>query len=306
MYKKGLKYLQQKSSKAFLYSLLASLFVWGLTNFSKTYTKTIPIPLVFEEVNDGELLKASDTVVYVSVRGTGFSMFRNNFSNKKHYIDTKKIMDNGLLEMTTHSFNPLFSKSIEVLSISPTHMKFNIEKLAQKKVPIHYNLSATPKQGYGITSRYLEKDSMFVYGLAKKIAKINRVNTVLKTLSEVSDSVSGKLLIAAEKGITYQYNSLAYAYAVEPFTEGVFQLKIKIKNVPSNTEVVIFPKDVSVRFQAPLSVFESYTSASFNAYVDYNEIQNNKTLPIHVNTLSKGAKNVLLLKKKVSYLIVKK
>ena len=76
-YKNGLTYIQKKSSRAFVISLLVSLFVWGLINLSKVYEKTITVHISYKNLDVGTFVKNNDSILTIKVQGSGFTLMNN-------------------------------------------------------------------------------------------------------------------------------------------------------------------------------------------------------------------------------------
>jgi len=304
-YKNGLSYIQKKSSRAFVIALLASFFIWVLINLSKTYEKTVLVAVLYGNVKDGNLVKSNDSVLNIKIQGSGFSLLNNQLEKLKYSIDTQKNKNKWSWGVNDYQFKRLFPKSIEVLNVDPKQLDFKVTILAHKKVPIKPQIRVHTKLGYGITSSNLSVDSVLIYGESSIINKISEIKTDSLYFDGVLDNISGQVLLDNEvSDVKLEHKSVKYRYDVERFTQGEFQLPIQIKNVPKDKKLAIFPKQVNVQFQSPLSLFSDYRAEGFGVYVDYNEINNSNSLPLHMEYIPEGVRNVKVLKKSVTYLLI--
>ena len=306
-YNKGLLYLQKKSSRAFVISLLVSLFVWMLINLSKTYVRVVHVKVSFKNLEEGTFVKNNDSILIVKLKGTGFSLISSSLNSLKYAIDTKKDKNLWSWEKKSYDFNELFPKKIEVLSVDPQEVNFDIQSLIKKKVPIQSQIIVVPKIGYGIKDYYLGQDSIVIYGDKTSIDEVSFIETDSLYFENISKSIDGVVgLKSVNEDVMIVPNKINYKYSVERFTEGSFQLDIQIKNSPKDKEISIFPKQVHIQFQSPISLFSNYRSEAFGLYVDCNEINESNILPIHIENAPIGVKNVKLLKKSVTYLLIEK
>lgn len=304
-YKNGLSYIRKKSSRAFVISLLVSLFVWGLINLSKRYEKTVKVHVSYTNLEEGTFVKSTDSILTIKVQGTGFALMNNKLNSLSYPIDTKKKNKDWFWETNGYQFNELFSKEIKVLNVMPKHITFKVQRLAQKKVPIKSKIVVKTKLGYGITHSHLSSDSIMIYGDKLNIDSISEIRTDSLYFDAVSEKIEGEvLLVNKNKNIQLETQKVEYSYDIERFTQGDFLVDMEVKNMPKNKKITIFPKQVRVQFQSPLSLFSDYRAESFGVYVNCNDISESNTLPIHIEYTPKGIRNVKVLKKSVTYIVI--
>jgi YbbR domain-containing protein len=284
---------------------LVSLFIWVLINLSKTQEKSIRIKLLYENAKQGTVVKAQDSILKVKVQGSGFSLLSNKLANLEYSIDTKNQNKQWNWNINDHQFKSLFPKNIKVLSVSPQQLNFKIITLFKKKVPVNSFIQVDTKLGYDIVSSSFSKDSILIFGESSILDNIHAINTDSLTIEDVFENIKGEIsLIKENTDLNLETKSIAYSYDIERFTEGGFLLDLKVKNIPKDKKISIFPKQVKLRFQAPLSIFSKVKQEDFGVYVDYNDINNSNLLPIYIEYFPKGVKNVKLLKKTVTYLLI--
>lgn len=304
-YKTGFSYIQKKSSRAFIIALLVSFFIWVLINLSKTYEKTVGIKVLYENVGEGNLVKSTDSVIFIKIQGPGFSLLNNELEKLNYSIDTQKHRGLWNWDVNDYQFKKLFPKSLKVLDVVPKQLNFEVITLANKKVPVSAQIRVHTKLGYGITNSGLSRDSILIYGESSVLDKVFKIETDSLNFDNVFESVSGEVLLKNKNyDVKLEHRSVNYIYNIERFTQGTFQLAIQVINVPKEKKIAIFPKQVSVQFQAPLSLFSSYREEGFGVFVDYNDINNSNTLPIHMEYTPEGVRNAKVLKKSVTYLLI--
>jgi len=306
-YKNGLSYIQKKSSRAFVIALLVSFLIWVLINLSKNHEKTVLVNVLYGNVNEGDLVKSNDSVLHIKIQGSGFSLLNKELEKLQYSIDAQKNKSQWSWTVNDYQFKKLFPKGIEVLNVDPKQLDFKVITLANKKVPIKSQIRVDTRLGYGITNSDLSIDSVKIYGESSVIDKIFEIKTDSLNFENVFENESGKVLLNNERDdVKLEYQSVKYSFDIERFTQGAFQLVIQIKNIPKDKKITIFPKQVNVQFQSPLSLFSGYRAEGFGVYVDYNNINNSNTLPIQMEYIPDGVRNVKVLKKSVTYLLIEK
>ena len=303
--KNGFSYVLKKSSKAFIMSLFVSFFIWVLINLSKTYEKSVTIKLRYENVKKGVLLKTKDSVLKVKIQGSGFSFFNNNLNNIEYGVDTQNYKNQLNWAENNEQLKSLFPKSINILSVVPQKLNFKLISLSEKKVPIKSFIEVQTTKGYDIVKSIFSNDSILIYGENLHVNKINLIKTENLKFNNITSSINGNVaLINESSDLLLEYDSLKYNFEVEPFTQGDFKLDLLIKNVPKNKEVNIFPQQVMLQFQAPLSIFSTIKKNDFSIYVDYNDVNESNLLPIYLDYFPEGVKNINILKKTVTNLVI--
>lgn len=307
MNKNKLLILKEKRFRIFLFSFLVSLIAWLIINLSKTYSKTIAVSLSFDNVEKNELVDIKDSLIKVKVQGTGFSLISDDLEDLNFTIDVNKHHKRWIWQVNQYRFNDLMPKNIEVVNVEPDTVYFEVSSLIEKKVPVVAQIKVEPQLGYDITATKIQPDSVIIYGNDRIIDSILYVKTKELLFEDVSKPVTGEIDFLEEYSrIKTSQRKIAYNFNVERFTQGDFLVPIQLKNVPDEKKVNIFPQQIHVQFQAPLSTFSDYQPENFQISVDFNEIDGTNTLPIHLDYVPKGVKNTRILKKTVTYLLIEK
>jgi YbbR domain-containing protein len=303
--KNGFSYLFKKSSRAFVFSLFVSFFIWILINLSKTYEKTISVKLKYENKSKSNFIKFSDSILKVAVQGSGFSLLSNKLDNLVFSIDTQKNSEKWIWNSSDYKLKSLFSKKLKVLTVTPNEVNYSIKLLENKKVPIKSLITIKTKNGYGIVNTIFSKDSLLIFGPSYLLNDISLIKTDSLFFKDVFEGVLGEInLVNPNKELLLEQQSIAYNFEVERYTQGTFELELAIKNLPKNKKINIFPRQVKVQFQAPLSLFSNVSKEGFSVYVDYNDLNDSKLLPVYIDSFPSEVKNVKVLKKSVTYLLI--
>ncbi len=294
----------KRSSRAFIVALIVSFSIWILINLSKTYQKTIPVKVIYTNSNNNTLIQSKDSILKVKIEGSGFSLLRKNINHLSYTISTKSAKQ-WVWDANDDQFKSLFPKTINVLSVSPKLVNFELIKLSQKKVPIRNKINVKTKIGYSITKTQISKDSVIVYGPKVSLKTINFIDTKSYTYNDLIDNINDSIsLLSPKDDVKLEFTNVKYSYAIERFTQGNFLMDVSIKNIPQGKKIKIFPKQVNLQFQTPLSTYSKLNKEQFAVYVDYLEINSTSSLPIRIDYVPECVKNTKLLKNSVTYLLI--
>ena len=297
-------YILKRSSRAFIVALIVSFSIWILINLSKTYQKIIPVKVIYTNTNNNTLTQTTDSVLKVKIEGTGFSLLRKKINNLTYKISTKNTKQ-WVWDANDDQFKALFPKTINVLSVSPKIVNYKLIKLSEKKVPITNKIEVNTKIGYAITNISISKDSLTIYGPLSILENINYIQTDSIVFNDVYEDIKGNIsLHNSLEEIKLEFTSIPYKYSVERFTQGSFLLDVKVKNIPEGKSIKVFPKQVKLQFQSPLSLYSKLDKDQFSVFVDYKEINSSSTLPVKIDYVPESVKNIKLIKNSVTYLLI--
>lgn len=301
----GFSYVLKKSSKAFIISLFVSLSIWMLINLSKTYEKTVSVKVVYTNNESSKIIKSKDSILKVKIQGTGFTFLKNSLDNLSYQISPENNVNQWFWDANDDKFKSLFPNSIEVLNVSPKIVNISTIKLSKRKVPIDYNITVIPKIGFAITESNFSKDSIFVFGPDKELNAVSTVKTDSLIVTDAHKDLIGTIkLNKPNKALSLEFMDTEYKYNIERFTQGSFTLDVGIKNIPEGKSIDVFPKQITLQFQSPLSSFDEFRKEQFGVFVDYNEVNASSSLPIYIDYVPDNVRNIKLLKNSVTYLLI--
>ncbi len=298
-------YVLKKSSRAFLIAFIVSFSIWILINLSKTYQKTVIVNIVYTNPNNNTLIKSTDSIIKVKIQGTGFSLLRKKINNLHYTLSIKKNTKQWILDANNDQFKNLFPKTIDIISISPKTLNFEFVKISEKRVAIKNKINVKTKFGYAITSSSISKDSVKVYGPTNILSDVTYIDTDSIFFNDVFEDLKGRVKLQNPKKETkLDFNSIEYKYTIERFTQGSFVVDVKVKNVPEGKRIKVFPKQITLQFQSPLSTYSTLNEEQFSVFVDYSEVNSSNSLPIYIDYIPESVKNIKLLKNSVTYLLI--
>ncbi len=253
--------------------------MWMLINLSKKYTSKIVYAIEYKDLPQNKILQEEPLEkISVTVEGSGFNLFAASFSTKKIFLSLDKLVkkaDNDFYLLTSSQEEQIqkrLNSGLSLVKVNRDSIYFKLGTLASKKVPVKLDLNLNYKLGYGMESINLNEDSILLSGPELQLNKIEYIKTKQLTLQEISEDVNVDLNIELPKeatGVKLNLEKVKAEILVDKFTEGSFEVPIKIVGIPKGTELNTFPKKVKVIFKVGLKNYQKITEDLFEIVCDY-------------------------------------
>lgn len=274
--------------KIFLFFLLITSVIWFMLKLSKTYTSTAIFSVKYENLPSDKLLQNSPvTELGLSVKATGFSLLK--YKIKKHTIAfdlgsvIKKNRDYYLLpNAQLQNLSRQLSSGAEVVQVLQDTIFIELGSNISKKVPVNTNLDIKFKLGYNLIEPLrILPDSILIIGPEKEVNLISEINTKPIKLTEVYEDVALTLEVInplESNHLELATTKIKATGKVDRFTEGFFNIPVKIINEPEGVQMNPFPKEIKVVYQVGLSHFNKINENSFSVVFDYQQYQKDTTI----------------------------
>ncbi len=304
----------------FLICVLMAIFFWLMMSLSKEYNISINFPVKYINLPEDKVLANQlPQFIDIDIKANGFNLLV--YKLKRRYetilIDIK---DSKPLPLQNHYYlhtsfridkiTSQFRNKIEILKINPDTLFFNFNKKITKTVPVRPNLHIAFGNHYQqADSIQLTPSYIAISGAVDVIDKINYVETVPMNLKNVTKSISFDLSILKTTDLKFVDLSRPFVHViinVKKYTEASIELPIKVKNLPANYSLKIFPDKVSVKYNVAFDDYEKINTLQFSAIVDYFKIeQGNNKLKVQLIKYPSGIRSIKLNTEKVEYIIRK-
>jgi len=301
--------------RVFLLFFAIAFGILMLTKLSKDYTRTLRFNI--ETVNLPEekaIISDSLHKIDVTLKTYGFKLLKYYMSQPSLTLDLNSIQSKKEAYIWTsddhyQAIRAQFAANVEVLNINPDSIIFNYDTQFVKSVPIKLNDSIVFAPGFNITEHYiLSPDSVRVIGPKQFVQKITSVSTEKIALSNVNKEFNKTIsLIKPDtiKDIKFSVNKITVQGKVDKFTEGSLQVPITLINVPRNSKINYFPKDVTVVYNTALSNYKTISTADFKVVCDFNESGINRShLTPKIVEQPSTVKSVRINQKKVEFILI--
>lgn len=161
-----------------------------------------------------------------------------------------------------------------LLRLEPDTVFFVLSDRVKKRVPVINKVELQFADGYKQYQSYkLEPAFITVSGPQVYIDSIEQVDTEVKKISNINGDVKESVAIDFERQlVTVSPGKVNYLLDVDQFTEKVVQLPIKIKNIPPNSKVEIYPALVEVHVKVALRDYDSLNANTISASCDIDQL----------------------------------
>lgn len=276
-------FLFSKDVLTFLLFLLLSTAFWFVHALDRSRETQINVPLVLTGVPADVVLQGElPQFVSVKIKDEGknllayskknivpltldcSSVFQNNTAVSGAVCFGKEELKQGLAGSLNATTN--------LLAVTPELLDVHYVRQQQKTVPVRLEVHLYPARQYMIRKSIVNPAEITIYGLASDLETVNEVVTEALTLSEIKDSVKTDVPLVSRDGVRYNVSSVRLSVVAEQFTEKRFVLPVEPQNFPDNVDVRVFPADVSVTCNVPLSEFATVDAEDIRVVLDYKDI----------------------------------
>lgn len=291
----------QKKFFVFLLFLVIAFMAWLWRSLQDTYIADIRYPVKYINLPEGKILVDTPPKnLNLRIRADGVTIMKNKrpkFSLKFDISAFSSIKSkdgsNSFFILTRFAVSKIEddlnrqSSNIEILSISPDTIWFNMTEMKSKNIPV--NRANTD------VSKFIEKqfrqngplkfspDTITITGASERVDTIKSIDFISPQYTLINDSVSYTVNLAEIEGIETEPSKITLTIPVDRATEKEFDLKVETRNVPDSLLLKTFPTEVQVSFIVTLSNYDNVSPASFRPYVDYNDIITDETSALKVN-----------------------
>jgi hypothetical protein len=294
----------EPNSFVFLFFLLVSTIFWFFNALNKKYVAIIQIPVEFVNFPENKLVTGESTdYVDVKIATNGYSFIKYKSAALKktvinlqlHSIYKVNEADDRRFYLLTstikNEISGFFDRDVEIKSISPDSIVFNLNEVIKKKVPVMRNFLLNYRKQYMLKDEIsLIPDSVLIKGVASVLDTVDFVYTQTKVFDDVHDSLEFDIDLEKTPDVEYSSNTVKCIVPVEEFAELSFVLPIEIENLAQGYTLKLFPAEAKVVCNVGFSEYRQVFKQQFRFTVDYNDLEK-KSERIKLN-LSKFPDNV--------------
>lgn len=260
-------------------SMALAFAVWLVHNLSQSYSSIVQCSIVAQCDIDGHV-NVSSTTASLAARCemTGYNILKYKGKDKTFVIkfapdDVQQISgDRFCIAASDFSkyFHDIFPDQTKLEYFVTDTMFFRFPAENFKKVPVNAVSSLSYKSQYlPLGPLRIVPDSVLVYGTEDILLGIDRVNTEVITLHDLSSDSYGEIRLEPLKGIRMSAVSAEYSISVTRYVEFNPVLPVVGKNVPPGVDFQILPSEAEVCLK---SIFPSSSDFSdMKITVDYND-----------------------------------
>lgn len=256
--------------------------LWLMNKLVQYYKADLEISPRIISSQSGIYSDAADNTLYVKVLASGFFILGEKFSkNNSVIIDVKDSPEGqkktGLKIATVNLKDKIrddLDKNVQILSIEPDTIYFNISEHVTKKVPVTGDFTLSFKSEYRqYAPIQFSPDSVTVAGAREHVANINSITLPPKKYRNVNKPVNDVSNAVASQDIYVNPSKIRYTIPVARCTEGTASVTVRAVNVPAGNKLILLPGRIDVKYYVPLKDYKSVLSSDFIAEVDFNDTE---------------------------------
>ena len=259
--------------------------LWLFVISGDQYTMIIDFPIEARNLNAQKAyLKEVPNYAAVMLKGKGRDLFKAFILQK--YAGFKLVLDlEGISQEYEFFLNDYFEKNprrvvlpssyklsfVEV--VYPNRIKISLDEIMKKTVPVSSNLLISLKDGYtqvGLIKLY--PDSVNIVGPKAELDRINGINTIKDTLTDLSYAFDSKLdLILPNRLINCSHTEVQYYLDIQQISERIIvDIPVKVINKVKGIRVFPSPQTVSLTVIGGAIQISKIKSHDILVNVDFN------------------------------------
>ena len=259
--------------------------LWLFVISGDQYTMIIDFPIEARNLNAQKTyLKEVPNSAAVMLKGKGRDLFKAFILQK--YSGFKLVLDlEGISQEYEFFLNNYFKKNprrvvlpssyklsfVEI--VYPNRIKISLDEIMKKTVPVSSNLLISLKDGYtqvGLIKFY--PDSVNIVGPKAELDRINNINTIKDTLTNLSDVFnSGLNLILPNRLINCSHTEVQCYLDIQQISERIIvDIPVKVINKVKGIRVFPSPQTVSLTVIGGAIQISKIKSNDILVKVDFN------------------------------------
>ncbi len=276
-----------RNGKAFVFLVCLALasFLWFLNALEKHYTDHITVPVKYINLpKNKELTGKLPNKLDLAVDAFGYTLLQHKLSlafspvsldvNEltNNYLEGK-FMSKYAISMNGHKeeIAKQISSEIQIISIRPDSISFNVSNIIEKLVEVHPVVDFTFAREFILQKPPVVKpEFILVRGPQDILDTLKFIYTKPIELKRLSHTVKRDVGLVILPELKSELSEVTVQIDVEQYTEAKFDIPILIINQPDSLIIKTFPSKVKVTCRVGLSKYNKLNNSSFRAVADYS------------------------------------
>lgn len=253
-----------------------SIMMWTFISLSGDYFYTVKLPITFSDIPEGYAVSNySDEEVSISIKGQGWQLAQLTIGSTPEFIinvdsspGTHTISLRNALDQ-----NRWLSSAVQINEFSPDEIRYRIEELAEKKVPVVPNVKLEFTEGYGLVAdTQIYPESILVRGPQSFIKGLALVQTESKVLNSVNKSITETVSLESLNNIEYEIDKVKLSFDVQKIVDKEFQnINVEIRNVPPSKKITLYPEQISVILKGGINLLGKLNPDEIKVSINFNQ-----------------------------------
>lgn len=303
-------FLKDSRTLTFVVCVLLSAFLWSLIRLSKNLLREVSVPVVVTNLPAHQVLMPSaPNAIKLLVEGNGFTLLKTYSQNEALSVDytyLKHIEGSQycLSKSTREKLTNTYLSNFKIRSVVSDTLTLLLEKKVSKKIPVLMQLNVEYAKEYQLTELRITPDSVTAYGSQKAIDTLTQVTFQYTKKKHIKDNFSKSYSLKNTKYITYDLHTIKMEAFVDKVSEQLLKVPVQVVNVPKDSQVKVFPNEITVLCTGDLSILKALTPNDIQATADFAKAEGS-SISLQLSTQKKRMKISFFGEDKVDFLIRK-
>ena len=252
-----------KDVLSFLLFLILSASFWFVNVLDKVRETTIDIPIRYVSVPQNiEFTNNVPISIKVSVRDNGKELLNYSRKNNKPIAINfnRQFYQNGTIVVSADEIRQVLirylSPTTAITQIQPDSLVVAYRKLETRNVRVQLEKHISLAQQYVLDENIVvEPSQVAVVGAGMLFDTLSFVKTNVLELHNLKDTVTRVVKIKPIAGLRFVPDEVKVKLNVERFTEKRIVVPVTVINCPDDIVLRIFPSQVELSFNVPMSRF---------------------------------------------------
>jgi hypothetical protein len=279
--------LNRRNGMVFGLCLIMSFILWLLLAFNGTYTSTIRVPVLFENMPEQHLMpNALPEHVELQISGTGYQLLSYWIRSEKAALLLDGSMIRSMMKkdqyqffITTRSGLDLFNRThvdITALHCHPDTLFLDFIQKTKKTVPVRVVSFLKFDPGYGLAdSIRVTPDSVSLTGPHELLERIHLVETKPLVLQKLDRSVQSPIELQVPAGVQADPAVVLAGLNIDQYTEARIDLPVKVPEAFRDS-IRLYPSNmVSLVYEVPLKYYHQVKAEDFELRLILKNLRGN-------------------------------
>lgn len=305
-----------KDVLSFLLFLILSASFWFVNVLDKVRETTIDIPIRYVSVPQNiEFTNNVPISIKVSVRDNGKELLNYSRKNNKPIAINfnRQFYQNGTIVVSADEIRQVLirylSPTTAITQIQPDSLVVAYRKLETRNVRVQLEKHISLAQQYVLDENIvIEPSQVAVVGAGMLFDTLSFVKTNVLELHNLKDTVTRVVKIKPIAGLRFVPDEVKVKLNVERFTEKRIVVPVTVINCPDDIVLRIFPSQVELSFNVPMSRFSTINVNAVRVLFDYGQLNGDNKLKhtLKIENNEPLIRNLRLRPSDVEYLIEEK
>lgn len=272
----------RKKINIFIASVIFAVILWGSISLSDIFYTNVDVKLTLTNFPPG-YTTGSDLPekINLRVKGQGWRLVSINVGPETDFRVSVGA-DSGKHSLSLYNYlesNRWLLSDVEIISIYPDSIRFFVERIISKKLPVVSGLELEYKPGYGLASPIIFRpDSVVVNGPLSLLRAMNEIQTAKRKLSALDSRTQIEVNLPRKNGFNYNINSIGVTLDVQRIVDRQFEnISVEVIDLPQRKDVVLLPNQIGFNVRGGIEILGRLRPEDFRAYIKYQNLVQDTT-----------------------------